>query len=174
MALTPKQSLFVREYLVDLNATQAAIRAGYSEKTAGVIGQENLNKPYIKEAIQEAMDKRANKVEITADRVLEEIARLAFFDPRKFFNPDGSPIPIQDLDDNTAMALAGMDVMEEFEGSGSDRVFVGYTKKFKLTDKRASLELLGKHLKLFTDKTEISNPDGSLRPPAPVYQIVSK
>lgn len=113
------------------------------------------------------MDKRANKVEITADRVIEEIARLAFFDPRKFFNQDGSPIPIQELDDDTAMALAGMDVMEEFEGSGADRVFVGYTKKFKLTDKRASLELLGKHLKLFTDKTEVSNPDGSLRPPAP-------
>jgi phage terminase small subunit len=154
--LTPKQQLFVNEYLVDLNATQAAIRAGYSEKTAQQIGAENLLKPVIAAAIQSAMDKRSNKLEITADRVLEEIAKLAFFDPRKFFNADGSPIPIQDLDDDTAMALSGIDVLEEFEGSGKDRVFVGYTKKFKLSDKKASLELLGRHLKLFTDKIEHS------------------
>jgi phage terminase small subunit len=154
--LTPKQSIFVKEYLIDLNATQAAIRAGYSEKTAYSIGEENLKKPVIAAAIQEAMDKRGTRTEITADRVLEEIAKLAFFDPRKFFNPDGSPIPIQDLDDNTAMALSGIDVLEEYEGSGKDRVFVGYTKKFKLSDKKASLELLGRHLKLFTDKVEHS------------------
>lgn len=154
--LTPKQQLFVNEYLVDLNATQAALRSGYSEKTAKQMGTENLAKPYIAAAIQAAMNKRANKLEITADRVLEEIAKLAFFDPRKFFNADGSPIPIQDLDDDTAMALSGIDVLEEFEGSGKDRVFVGYTKKFKLSDKKASLELLGRHLKLFTDKIEHS------------------
>ena len=172
--LTPKQALFVKEYLVDLNATQAAIRAGYSENTAGAMGHENLTKPEIQDAIQQAMNARANKLEITADRVLKEIARLAFFDPRNFFHPDGTPIPIHELDDDTAAALAGIDVLEEFEGSGKDRVFIGYTKKFKLTDKRASLELLGKHLKLFTDKTELSNPDGSLRPSAPVYTIVKK
>lgn len=152
--LTHKQQAFVDEYLIDLNATQAAIRAGYSKKTAGQIGEQNLKKLEIAAAIQEEMDKRGTRTEITADRVLEEIAKLAFFDPRKFFNSDGSPIPIQDLDDNTAMALSGIDVLEEFEGSGNDRVFVGYTKKFKLTDKKASLELLGRHLKLFTDKVE--------------------
>ena len=71
--LTPKQAMFVKEYLIDLNATQAAIRAGYSEKTARVIGIENLSKPVIENAIQEAMDKRSEKTEITADYVLETI-----------------------------------------------------------------------------------------------------
>ena len=155
--MNARQTLFVIEYLKDLNATQAAIRAGYSVKTAEVIGFENLRKPKIAAAIQEAMDKRAKKAEITADRVLEEIAKLAFFDPRKFFRDDGTPIPIQELDDDTAMALSGIDVLEEFEGSGKDRVFIGYTKKFKLTDKKASLELLGRHLKLFTDKLDVNN-----------------
>lgn len=150
------------------------MRAGYSEKTAYSIGEENLRKPEIADAIQQAMSARANKLEITAERVLKEIARLAFFDPRKFFHADGTPIPIHDLDDDTAAALAGIDVLEEFKGSGRDRVFIGYTKKFKLTDKRASLELLGKHLKLFTEKVDLSNPDGSLRPAAPVYNIVKK
>ena len=73
MALTPKQSMFVKEYLVDLNATQAAIRAGYSVKTAEVIGYENLRKPQIESEIQLAMDARAERVESEADWVLRTI-----------------------------------------------------------------------------------------------------
>ncbi|WP_213469940.1 terminase small subunit, partial [Paenibacillus dendritiformis] len=78
MALTAKQKAFVQEYLIDLNATQAAIRAGYSAKTARKIGQENLTKPDIQKAIQEAMDARAKRTEITADRVLQELAKIGF------------------------------------------------------------------------------------------------
>ena len=78
MALTPKQKLFVDEYLVDLNATQAAIRAGYSEKTAYSIGNENLMKPEIAKAIQNAQQKRQGRTEITQDRVVQEIADNAF------------------------------------------------------------------------------------------------
>lgn len=73
MTLTPKQSLFVDEYLIDLNATQAAIRAGYSEKTAGRIGNENVRKPVIQEAISERMKIRSERTEITQDRVLTDI-----------------------------------------------------------------------------------------------------
>ncbi|OKP83288.1 hypothetical protein A3844_22805 [Paenibacillus helianthi] len=83
MALTAKQKLFVTEYLVDLNATQAAIRAGYSAKTARSVGQENLTKPDIKIAIQEAMDKRAAKVEVTAEMVLQHWLDLATADPNE-------------------------------------------------------------------------------------------
>lgn len=72
MALTAKQALFVKEYLVDLNATGAAVRAGYSEKTAKVIGHENLTKPDIAAAIAKAQQKRAEKVEITAEWVLNK------------------------------------------------------------------------------------------------------
>lgn len=74
--LTPKQEMFCKEYLVDLNATQAAIRAGYSEKTAEVIGCENLRKPNIADYIQKAMDKRSEKVEISAEWVLKGIKDL--------------------------------------------------------------------------------------------------
>lgn len=71
--LTAKQSMFVSEYLIDLNATQAAIRAGYSENTAQQMGAENLTKPVIAEAIQSAMDERSERVELTADWILGKI-----------------------------------------------------------------------------------------------------
>lgn len=108
MALTAKQELFCKEYLVDLNATQAAIRAGYSEKTAKEIGCENLTKPNIQEYIKEAMNKRSQKVEIDADYVLQGI---------------------KDIADND-------------EEQSKDRL--------------KAYELMGKHLKLFTDKVEHS------------------
>lgn len=75
--LTAKQEIFVKEYLVDLNATQAAIRAGYSEKTAQEIGSENLSKPIIQEAVQAERDKRAQKLEITADKIAKNIMRIS-------------------------------------------------------------------------------------------------
>lgn len=86
MALTAKQQLFVKEYLVDLNATQAAIRAGYKEKTARAMGAENLTKPNIQAAIAEQMDKRAAKVEITAEQVLQRWIDIAFADPNEIIH----------------------------------------------------------------------------------------
>lgn len=157
MALTAKQEAFVIEYLVDLNATQAAIRAGYSENTARFIGAENLTKPYIQAAIQKAQEERAKRTEITADRVLKEYARLGFFDPRKLFDSEGKPIPIQDLDDDTAAAIAGLDVMEEYEGFGDNRTFVGYTKKYKIVDKKGALDSIAKHLGMFVEKIDVKS-----------------
>lgn len=150
--LTPKQKAFVSEYLIDKNATQAAFRAGYSKKTAYSMGQENLKKPEIKRAIQKAMQKREERTEITQDRVLLEYARIAFFDPRKLFRSDGSPKPIEELDTDTAAALAGLEVREEFEGAGENRAFVGYTKKYKLANKLGALDSLAKHLGMLDGK----------------------
>lgn len=76
MALKGKQKAFVNEYMIDLNSTQAAIRAGYSKKTAGIIGFENLRKPKIQEAIQEAIKKRTERTEITADWVLKNLVEI--------------------------------------------------------------------------------------------------
>ncbi|MNM44922.1 Terminase small subunit [compost metagenome] len=86
MALTAKQKLFVQEYLIDLNATQAAIRAGYSERTARKIGQENLTKPDIQAAIQEAQNQRAERTEITADMVLQRWWDIATADPNQLIH----------------------------------------------------------------------------------------
>ena len=75
------------------------------------------------------------KMEITTERTLREIARLAYFDPRNLFHANGAPKAIHELDDDSAAALAGIEVTEEFDGSGQDRVFTGFTKKYKLADK---------------------------------------
>lgn len=96
--------------------------------------------------------RRANicqKLEISTERILQERARLSFFDVRKLFDKDGQPIPIHELDDDSAAAIAGLEVVEQFEGSGDDRKFVGYLKKYKLSDKGASLTALEKHLGMY-------------------------
>jgi phage terminase small subunit len=154
--LTAKQQRFVDEYLIDLNATQAAIRAGYSAANADKIGPELLGKTRVAEAVQERMKARQQRTEITQDRVLQEYARLAFLDPRKFFHPNGSPKDITELDDDTAAALVGMDVLEQYEGHGEDREFVGYVKKYKLTDKKGALDSVARHLGMFNDSLKVS------------------
>lgn len=159
--LTRKQQLFVDEYLVDLNATQAAIRAGYKEKTARFIASENLTKPNIQVAIEKAMAIREKRTEITQDKALKELGRLGFSDIRKYFEDDGSLKNITDLDDDAAAAVASVEVDELFDGSGKDRVQIGFTKKFKFWDKNSALEKIGKHLKMFTEKIEYPDKNGN-------------
>lgn len=144
--LTDKQQRFVAEYLVDLNATQAAIRAGYSQNTARAIGCENLTKPDIQEAIQEERAKLAKRTEITQERVLQEYARIAFFDPRKMFDEEGNPLNISDLDDDTAAAVAGLEVVREVD---EDTGVTSFTKKYKITNKLGALDSIAKHLGMF-------------------------
>ncbi len=163
-ALTPKQERFIEEYLIDLNATQAAIRAGYSKKTANEIGCQNLAKLNISIAIQEAVAARSKRTEITQDRVLEELARLAFFDIRKLYDEDGNLLPIHELPEEVAAAIGGLDVQSV---GGDDSIVT--TKKIKVIDKKGSLELIGRHLKMFTDKTELS---GSLQVDAVTVEFV--
>lgn len=158
--LTPKQEMFVKEYLVDLNATQAAIRAGYSEATAMEQGYQLLQKTSVQAKLQAALNARSRRTEITADRVLKEYARLGFFDPRKLFNDDGSPKGIQELDDDTAAAIAGLEVAEIYEGQGDKRQFVGYLKKYKITDKKGALDSIAKHLGMFVERHEHTGKDG--------------
>lgn len=143
-----KQRLFVQEYLIDLNATQAAIRAGYSEHTAKDIGCENLAKPNIQAAIQEAMAKRLERTQLSQDKTLREYARLAYSDPRKFFKKDGSLIPIHELDDDTAACIGGIDIQEHWEGTGNDAELIK-TKKIKIIDKLGALRDVGKHQGIF-------------------------
>lgn len=157
-SLNDRQQLFVDMYLAhpDMTASECVIKAGYKTKYPDKIAYAMKQNPKIDAAIRKAMDKRAKRMDITKDRVLQEFARLAFFDPRMLYRDDGSPIPIGELDDDTAAAVAGLDIQEVFEGFGEDRKFVGYTKKYKISDKVRALEGLAKHLGMFTEKIEHS------------------
>jgi phage terminase small subunit len=154
MALRPKQRRFVEEYLVDLNATQAALRAGYSPHTVNQQGPRLLVNVGIQAAIQAAMAARSAQTGITADQVLHELARLAFVDPRKLYDAHGHLKPISALDDDTAAAIAGLDVLEAWEGPGEARMVAGQTKKLRLWNKPEALKLLGQHLRLFAEVVE--------------------
>lgn len=160
--LTPKQAAFVNEYLVDLNATQAAIRAGYSEDTAHAIGHENLSKPDIAAAIQRAMDLRAERTGITADRVLVELAKLGFADIRQIFTEGGHLRDIATLPDDIASSVQSVEVVTrpgaEVDENGNRTI--EYVHKIKLADKKGPLELLGKHLSVFVDRVEHTGKDG--------------
>ncbi|RQQ19720.1 terminase small subunit [Burkholderia stagnalis] len=160
--LNPKQARFVDEYLRDLNATQAAKRAGYSEKAACQIGSRLLSNVKVQAAITAARERLAKKFEITRERVMLEYARLAFADPRAFFREDGTLKRVPELDDDTAAALAGFEVTEEFDGSGEDRMQVGVTSKVKWSDKRAALDSISKVMGWSVDrvKAEVSGLDG--------------
>ncbi len=142
-----RRKLFVEAYLTNGgNASQAAVAAGFSQKTAGAAGSRLLKHVDVVLTLQQRRKVVIEKMELTTERTLREIARLAYCDPRKFFYDNGAPKPIHELDDDCAAALAGMEVTEEFEGSGQDRVFKGFTKKYKLADKNAALEKAMKHL----------------------------
>lgn len=143
--LTPKQQMFCKEYLIDLNATRSAIRAGYSEKTASRIGPELLGKTWISSAIQAQMDKRAAKIEITAEKVLQEIAKMAFANVQDLYDEHGILKPISELPRDVAAAVQSVKV---------NMTEACAVQEVKLWDKKGSLELLGKHLVLFTDKVD--------------------
>jgi phage terminase small subunit len=158
MALTDKQQRFVEEYLVDLNATQAAIRAGYSEKTAHVIGPENLGKPVIASAIAEAQTERSLRTQVTADMVVKELARIGFSDLRNVLTSKGALIDIQDWDDDTAAAISSVEVVTTHKGDADEngQKIPEYVHKLKVWDKNSALEKLGKHLGMFKDRVEHS------------------
>lgn len=157
-SLTDNQERFCQEYLKDLNATQAAIRAGYSEKlySAEVQGCRLLSNIKVKARINELMDARQKRTEITSDVVLQEILLLAKTDLSRAYDDNGKLLPIKEIPEDIRRAIAGVKVFEEFEGFGKDRVKIGEVRELKLWDKPRALELLGKHLKLFTEKIEHS------------------
>lgn len=160
--MTPKQERFVQEYLVDLNATQAAIRAGYSAKTAEVQGPRLLGNVGVAEAIREAMEARAESAGITAERVLEEIAKSAFGDIRAVFDENGHLRLPDDLTDEAAASVASIEVVTKPSGVDADgnRV-VEHVHKIKSWDKLKALELLGRHLGMFVDRREITGKGGA-------------
>lgn len=162
--LTPKEEIFVREFLATGNATKAAIAAGYSPGSAGVTGSKLLKKAKISQELANLRKKLFAKLEISAEKVLQGIAELAFFDIRKFFTAAGSLVPIHELDDQTARALKGCDVEKLFRHFGKGQAEEsGTITKIRVADRLEALELLGRHLKLFTDKLEITDSQAIVR-----------
>lgn len=150
--LTDKQEAFCQEYLIDLNATQAAIRAGYSEVSAKEIACGLLTKHNIQTRVSDLKAVRSEKTNITAERILNEYAKIAFSDIRNFYNADGSLKLPKDIEDKDAACLAGIEADELFgviPGSDGERGRIGETKKIKLYDKVRALDALGKHVGLF-------------------------
>lgn len=140
--LTDKQATFVREYLVDLNATQAAIRAGYSARTADRSGPALLGNSWVAEAIQKAQAARAKRTEITADRVLEELAAIAFAHMGQYATWNDDRVSLTDSSEVDPRAVS--EVKQTVNQFGNN---VG----IKLHDKLGALEKLGKHLGMFND-----------------------
>ncbi|MGK8345420.1 terminase small subunit [Pseudomonas aeruginosa] len=146
MALTKKQRLFVEEYLVDLNATQAAIRAGYSTRRAAEIGYQLLQRPEVAQAIQAAMAERSKRTEVEADYVIRRLREIDEMDVLDILEDDGSFRSIRDWPKAWRQFLSGIEIAELFEGRGDNRRIAGVLRKVKWPDKLRNLELLSRHV----------------------------
>ena len=146
--LTAKQEKFCREYLVDLNATQAAIRAGYSKKTAVATGSENLRKPYIAARIAELKKPIQEKVEINAEYLLRRLVDQDRADISDLYNEDGTFKSIHEIPEVWRRGLVtGVETVEIFEhDSDGKKVKVGEMKKLKLADRIRVQDMIGKHV----------------------------
>ena len=148
--MTKKQKRFVDEYLIDLNATQAAIRAGYSPETAGSIGSENLKKPEIRAGIEKAMAERSKRTGINQDRIIMELAKIGLLNPKDLVDFDEATVKEgASAEDLAAIASVRVKRFPTKDGEGIER-------EIKMHDKTKALELLGKHFGMFKDKVEVS------------------
>lgn len=143
--LTRRQAKFVEEYLIDFNATQAAVRAGYSAKTARVIGGENLLKPALQLAIQERQKQLSVESGVTPEMIVKELTRVGFFDVRKMFDKQGELKNIVDMDIDTAACISAVETTQGRAGT---------TRKIRFADKLKALDLLARHFGLLnSDKS---------------------
>lgn len=147
--LTNKQRRFVEEYLVDLNATQAAIRAGYSVNNAGDIGSELLRKTRVSQAVKEAMAKQSKRTGVSADRVIRELAKIAFLNSADFITENGKLKEGVSRDDMAAVSSIKIKEIPTASGLVVER-------EVKLYDKLRAMELLGKHLAMFSEKLNVN------------------
>lgn len=156
--MTPKQAAFVREYLVDLNATAAAVRAGYSAKTAQWIGPRLVTKSHVQAAIAAAMAERSERTKIDADWVLRTLAEEKQADIADLFDDSGNLLPMKEWPKVWRTGpVVGLECFEEYAGRGEDRVAVGMVRKVKLSDRTKHIELIGRHVDVqaFKDRSEV-------------------
>jgi phage terminase small subunit len=154
-SLTDKQMRFIAEYLIDKNATQAAIRTGYSEKTARVQGSRLLTNADIQHEIQRQISADLKEFQIDRTTVLQELLRIATSDIRELFDENGMVKPVHSLSDEAARAISAIEVEETRSYGNEEQGMKIHTKKIKFWDKNKALENLARHLKLLTDKVEV-------------------
>ena len=156
--LDRREKRFVADYLIHLSPERAALTAGYAKSTAHTKVYQWVSnrkiKPHVYKAIQESMDKRAVRTEVTQDRVVQEYAKLGFLDPRRFFDNAGKLKSVVDMDPDVAAALTGMDVVVTRGGDGKS---IELTNKLKYADKKGALDSLSRHLGMFNDKIGFGN-----------------
>lgn len=144
MALNPKQERFCKEYVIDLNATQAAIRAGYSENSAKEQACDLLTKPNIQEYVKSLQSKISERLDITADMVVQELAKIGFANTHDFVTDGNSIVDISKLQRVKVASVSGVKVTEIESEFGSKKI-----TELKFHDKVSALEKLGKHLGVF-------------------------
>ena len=176
--MTEKLALFVQEYIIDFNGAQAAIRAGYSEKSAASIASENLTKPNVAAAIEAAMQERLARTQVDADYVLRRLVDIDQMDVIDILEEDGSFKHISLWPKIWRQYLAGLDMVEEISGHGESREQTGWLKKIKWPDKVKNLELLGKHVNVqaWREKQVIdhTSSDGSMSPAKPAKDLTDE
>jgi phage terminase small subunit len=146
--LTHKQARFVEEYLIDLNGKQAAVRAGYSAKSAEVQASRLLRNTAVQAALGEAMQARSQRTEVTADRVVAELAKLAFADMRDYWPRPGETIDLHRLDEDRTAAVEEISISETVDPAG----VLHRRTRLKLHDKKRALDSLARHLGMFVDR----------------------
>lgn len=156
MALTDKQEMFCREYLIDLNATQAAIRAGYSDNTARKIGSENLTKPDIAQRIIDLKSERNERVEVNADYVLRRLVEIDEMDVLDILKDDGGLKMVHEWPKIWRTTLSGLDILTRVTNF-DEKMMENILKKIKWPDKVKNLELLGKHISVMAFKEQASH-----------------
>ncbi len=144
-----RRARFIAEYLIDPNAAQAARLAGYSPHSASETGRALLRKPDVKAAIDAQTAEIFDRLEVKAEQVIREAMRIAFADLSRLFDKDGKPLPLGEIDAET---LAGLDITMSYDKHGNHTA-----THLRRLDKMAALLMLGKHLKLFTDRVEVAN-----------------
>jgi len=155
--LTPKQKCFVEQYLLDLNATQAAVRAGYSARTANEIAAQLLGKPHVRAAIDAAKADRSTKIGVDAAWMLERLVLEAEADISDLYHSDGTLRPVEDWPLIWRQGLVqGIEVEELFDGHGKDRVQIGHLRKVKLDSRIRRLELIGRHINVQAFRDQIA------------------
>ncbi|PHR17920.1 MAG: terminase small subunit [Sphingopyxis sp.] len=156
--LYPKQKRFAEEYIKDLNGTEAAIRAGYSKRTAEQIAYQILQKPHVMEYIAKLQAERSKRTKIDADYVLQRLAEIDQMDFLDIMDDDMSLKAISQWPKVWRQYLSSFELAELFEGRGDDRKMIGVLKKIKWPDKVRNLELLGKHVSInaFRDQVDVN------------------